>query len=138
MKSAPKPRHQEVIRPKQLFPNKPKHQSAISDKNVKTMTTAIIQFPLPPGAPIDAVKNGFLELAPFFQSPPGLLRKYFLLSDDGSTGGGVYLWTSRQTAQDFSETTIRPMIKEKFHIEPSITYFETPVVVDNVSSHILS
>jgi len=105
---------------------------------MKTMTTAIIQFPLPPGAPIDAVKSGFLEVAPFFQGPPGLLRKYFLLSDDGATGGGVYLWTTRQTAQDFSETTIRPMIKEKFHVEPSITYFETPVIVDNVSSQILS
>jgi hypothetical protein len=107
-------------------------------KNMKTTTTAIIQFPLQPGAPIDAVKNGFLEVAPFFQGPPGLLRKYFLLSDDGATGGGVYLWSSRQTARDFSEGTIRPMIKERFHVEPSITYFETPVIVDNISSQILS
>jgi len=107
-------------------------------KNMKTMTTAIIQYPLPPGAPIDAVKSGFLEVAPFFQGPPGLLRKYFLLSDGGATGGGVYLWTSRQTAHDFSEETIRPMIKERFHVDPSITYFETPVIVDNVSSQILS
>ena len=104
----------------------------------KTMTTVIIQYPLPAGAPTDAVKSGFLEVAPFFQGPPELLRKYFLLSDDSTTGGGVYLWTSRQTAHDFSEGTIRPMIKERFHVEPSITYFETPVIVDNVSSQILS
>ena len=102
------------------------------------MTTATIQFPLPPGAPIEAVKSGFLEVAPFFQAPPGLLRKYSLLSHDGATGGGVYLWTSRETAHDFSEATIRPMIKERFHVEPVITYFETPVIVDNVSSQILS
>ena len=107
-------------------------------KNNETITTVIIQFPLPPGAPIDAVKSGFLEVAPFFQRPPGLLRKYFILSDDGATGGGVYLWTSRQTARDFSEGTIRPMIKERFRVEPSIVYFETPVIVDNVSSQILS
>src|SRR5215813_6066676 len=104
----------------------------------KTMTTAIIQYSLPTGAPMDAVKSGFLEVAPFFQSPPGLLRKYFLLSNDGATGGGVYLWDSRQTAHDFSEATLRPMIKERFHVEPSITYFETPVIVDNVSSQILT
>jgi len=102
------------------------------------MTTVITQFPLPPGVPIDAMKNGFLEVAPFFQGPPGLLRKYFLLSHDGATGGGVYLWTSRQAAHDFSEATIRPMIKERFHVEPSITYFETPVIVDNALSQILS
>jgi len=102
------------------------------------MTTVIIRYPLPPGAPIDAVKSGFVKVAPFFQGPHGLLRKYFLLSDDGTTGGGVYLWTSRQAARDFTEATIRPMIREKFHVEPSITYFETPLVVDNVSSEILS
>ena len=102
------------------------------------MTTAIIEFPLLPGASMDEIKSGFLEVAPFFQGPPGLLRKYFLFSADSATGGGVYLWTSRQMAQDFSEATIRPMIKERFHVEPSITYFETPVIVDNISSEILS
>jgi len=69
---------------------------------------------------------------------PGLLRKYFIVSADGATGGGVYLWTSGQRARDFSEATIRPMIKERFHVEPSITYFETPVIVDNIASQILS
>ena len=102
------------------------------------MTTVIIQYRLPSGAPKASVKTGFFEVAPFFQTPPGLLRKYFLLSDDGATGGGVYLWTSRRKAQNFSEGTIRPMIKEKFHVEPSITYFETPVIVDNASVEILS
>jgi len=102
------------------------------------MTTTITQFPLPPEVALDALKSGFLEVAPFFKSPPGLLRKYFLLSDDGATGGGVYLWASRQNARDFCEGTLRTMIKERFHVEPSIIYFDTPVVVDNVSSEILS
>jgi hypothetical protein len=102
------------------------------------MTTTIIQYRLPAGVPVDAMKKVFLEVAPFFKGAPGLLRKYFLLSDDGATGGGVYLWTSRQSARDFCEGTLRQMIKEKFHVEPSIAYFETPVVVDNVSSEILS
>ena len=37
----------------------------MTTENTKTMTTAIIQYPLPPGAPIEAVKSGFLEVAPF-------------------------------------------------------------------------
>jgi hypothetical protein len=102
------------------------------------MTTTITQFPLPPGVPADALKSGFLEVAPYFKSSPGLIRKYFLISDDHTIGGGVYLWDSRQSARDFSEGTLRTMIKEKFHVDPSITYFDTPVVVDNVSSEILS
>ncbi len=101
------------------------------------MTTTITQFRLPPGVPLDAVKRGILKDAPFFKSPPGLLRKYFLLSEDGVTGGGIYLWKSRESARDFCEGALRSMIKERFHVEPTITYFDTPVVVDNVSSEIL-
>jgi hypothetical protein len=104
----------------------------------KPMTTTITQFPLPPEVSADALKSGFLEVAPYFKNPLGLIRKYFLLSGDHAIGGGVYLWDSRQNARDFSEGTLRMMIKEKFHVDPSITYFDAPVVVDNVSSEILS
>jgi len=29
-------------------------------------------------------------------------------------------------------------VREKYHAEPSLTYFDTPVVVDNVSHEIIS
>ena len=84
------------------------------------MTTTITQFPLPPGVPADALKSGFLEVAPLFKKPPGLIRKYFLISEDRAVGGGVYLWDSLQNARDFSEGTLRTMIKEKFHVDAEI------------------
>ena len=62
------------------------------------MTTSITRFQLPPGIPTEAVKNGFLEVAPQFKHPSGLWRKYFLISEDGKTGGGVYLWKSIEEA----------------------------------------
>jgi hypothetical protein len=42
------------------------------------MTTSITRFQLPSGIPTEAVKDGFLEVAPKFKHPAGLLRKYFL------------------------------------------------------------
>ena len=102
------------------------------------MTTSITRFQLPPGVPIEAIKNGFREVAPKFKEPPGLLRKYFLISEDGKTGGGVYLWKSMEQARTFSEGVIRPMIKDKFKMDPSIEYYESPVVVDNLTSEIIS
>ena len=101
------------------------------------MITAIVRFPLKPGTTLEDAKALFEGSAPKYRAAPGLVRKYYLFGEDG-TGGGVYLWTSRQSARDFSEGTIRPMVKEKFHVEPSIAYFDTPVVVDNVSSEVLS
>lgn len=102
------------------------------------MITSITRFQLPPGIPADAVKNGFLEVAPKFKHPSGLLRKYFLISEDGSTGGGVYLWKSMDEARTFSEGVLRPMLRDNFHVEPTIEYYETPVIVDNVTSEIIA
>jgi hypothetical protein len=101
------------------------------------MTTSITRFQLPPGVPTEAIKAGFLEVAPKFRHPAGLVRKYFLLAEDGKSGGGVYLWNSMQEARDFSEGVLRPMIREKFRVEPSIEYFDAPVIVDNVTSEII-
>ena len=87
---------------------------------------------------IDALKNEIVKVAPQFQTPPGLLRKYFLISEDGATSGGVYLWKTREQARDFSEGFLRSMLRENFHVDPSITYFDTPAVVDNITSEILT
>jgi hypothetical protein len=100
------------------------------------MTATITRFPLPRGIEIAAVKKGFLEVAPKFQDAPGLLRKYFLISQDGKFGGGVYLWKSMEQARRFSEEVLRPMIEETFNAEPSIVYYDAPLIVDNVVSQI--
>jgi hypothetical protein len=100
------------------------------------MITSITRFQLPPGVPTETIKKGFLEVAPKFKHPSGLLRKYFLISEDGKTGGGVYLWKSMDEARSFSEGMLRPMIKDKFQAEPSIEYYDAPVIVDNVTSEI--
>jgi len=94
------------------------------------MITAVVQFQLPENANSESIKADFVHIAPMFQPIPGLIRKYFLLSEDCKTGGGVYLWESRQQAE-------AEAIAEKFGSIPSITYFETPAVVDNLSQAIL-
>ena len=102
------------------------------------MITSIVRYKLPPGIPTETVKEGFVEVAPKFKQPSGLLRKYFLITEDGKTGGGVYLWNSMEQARSFSEGVIRPMIREKFQLEASIEYYESPVVVDNLTSEIIA
>jgi hypothetical protein len=102
------------------------------------MTTSITRFRLPSGVPTSAVKNGFLEVAPHFKYPSGLLRKYFLISEDGTTGCGVYLWNSMEQARTFFKGMLRPMIRDKFQVDPTIEYYDAPVVVDNVTSEIIA
>jgi hypothetical protein len=61
-----------------------------------------------------------------------------VLAEDGSTAGGIYLWKSRADADAMYTESWRAVVREKYGAEPSVTYFETPVVVDNVSDEIVA
>lgn len=80
----------------------------------------------------------FLSTAPTYQSVPGLIRKVYMLSEDGNTVGGIYLWNSRAEADAMYTESWRAFVRKKYGADPSITYFESPVVVDNLSHEILS
>ncbi len=96
------------------------------------MLTVFVQFKLPEFITRDQVEMMFSSAAPMYYEIPGLIRKYFLLSEDGKTAGGVYIWNSRKDAETFYNESFRLSIAEKFGSEPSVSYFESPVVIDNV------
>ena len=95
------------------------------------MTTVVTRFPLPANVPTEQIRAGFTEAAPHFQNVPGLVRKQFLLSPDGKTAGGVYLWSDEAAARSFMLERVAPMIRAKFRVEPTIEFFESPVIVEN-------
>jgi hypothetical protein len=94
------------------------------------MITAIVRFPLTPGTTLDDAKALFEGSAPRYRAAPGLVRKYYLFGEDGS-GGGVYLWESREAAERMYTADWKKMIADHYGTPPQITYFETPVIVDN-------
>jgi hypothetical protein len=96
----------------------------------ENMITSITRFPLSPELERDALRQELEAVAPQFKTIPGLIRKYFLLGEDGNTCGGVYLWDSMAEARAFSEGPLRAMIRQKFSVDPHISYYETPVIVD--------
>ncbi len=102
------------------------------------MITVIAQFKL--SKPITRKEAGsiFLSTAPKYQDVAGLFRKYYVLSQDGNTVGGIYLWNSRAEAEAMYTESWRDFVREKYGTDPSVTYFDTPVVVDNITHEILS
>jgi hypothetical protein len=59
------------------------------------------------------------------------------MSQDGGTAGGVYLWKSQQDAERLDTDEWKKFIRDKYGAEPSVTYFESPVVGDNVAGEIV-
>jgi len=95
------------------------------------MITAIVRFKLP--ATLDAAKAAelFRGSAPKYQGLAGLVRKYYLFDAETRTGGGCYLWESREAAERVYNAEWRQMIADRYGAPPEISFFETPVVVDN-------
>ena len=98
---------------------------------MENMITAITRFPLPAGVTAEQIRAAFDEAAPKFRNVPGLVRKQFLRSKDCRTAGGVYLWNDEGAAHTFMSERVAPMIREKFHVEPTIEFYDSPVIVEN-------
>ncbi|MGD8645793.1 MAG: YdhR family protein [Desulfobacterales bacterium] len=101
------------------------------------MITALVQIKLPEPMAKDKAKDVFAGTAPKYREVTGLIRKYYLLSEDGATAGGVYLWKSREAAEQLYTDDWKTFILQKYGTKPSVTYFDSPVIVDNLVGKII-
>jgi hypothetical protein len=102
------------------------------------MIIAITKFQLKKPVTREEARSIFLSTAPTYQGVAGLFRKSYVLSEDGNSVGGIYLWNSRAEADAMFTDSWRAYVREKYNSDPSVTYFDSPVVVDNVTHEILS
>jgi len=102
------------------------------------MITAIVQFQLPADMTEEKAAALFAKTAPLYQGVDGLIRKYYLFDPETKVGGGAYLWESRAQAEATYGDEWRERIRSHYGVEPTVTYFSTPVVVDNTTGDVLT
>ena len=95
------------------------------------MITAVVNFKLPPHIKLADAAKLFEGSAPKYEGLAGLVRKYYLFDEANHIGGGVYLWESRAAAEAVYTKEWRKMIADRYGAEPQISFFSTPVIVDN-------
>ena len=100
------------------------------------MITEIVTFKLPPGSKREDIFAAFDKTAMTWSQNPDLIRKNYLYDADNAIGGGVYLWKEKAHALKWHGAEFRKRVKELYGAEPTSQYFETPIVVDNVSGDI--
>ena len=100
------------------------------------MITALVQFSLPEPLSVEQARAIFHSTAPRYLGMPGLVRKYYVLSEDGRTAGGVYLWQTRADAERVYTDEWRQFVRDKYGSAPRLSYFEMPVLVDNATGQI--
>ena len=95
-------------------------------------------FTLPKPVTREEAHSMFLSSAPKYRGVKGLIRKHYIVSQDGTTAGGVYIWNSRAEAEALYTESWHAFVREKYGADPAVAYFENPVVVDNVAQQILA
>lgn len=94
------------------------------------MITALVQFDLPLGTTVAEASELFRQSAPEFQAMPGLIRKYCMFGEHGQVIAAC-LWENREAAEQSFDAEWRRRFGQRYGMEPTVTYFATPVVVDN-------
>ena len=95
------------------------------------MITAVVQFDLPQPISLEQAARTFESSAPKYKNLPGLVRKYYLRSEDGRRAGGVYLWETKAAAEAVYNGEWKARVEQLYGSKPEIAWFDTPVIVDN-------
>jgi hypothetical protein len=99
------------------------------------MITAISKFKLRPGLTHEKAIEEIKETIPVYKGRPGLVRKYICLDFEKGYGCGIYLWKTREQAEQFFAFA-RAKIREQTGSDPEITLLDTPVIVDNLTGEV--
>lgn len=98
------------------------------------MITAIVRFKLPETMKLADAEKIFRGSAPIYEGMPGLVRKYYIFDEASHTGGGVYLWESREAAEKVYNADWLKTVTARYGAPPELNFFESPVIVDNASA----
>jgi len=98
------------------------------------MITEIITFKLRPGMTREDVVAAYRKTAPMWRANPDCIRKSYLYDGERHLGGGAYLWKNLEAAKKAHGDAWRRMIDDLYGSGDQIviTYFETPIVADNL------
>jgi hypothetical protein len=94
------------------------------------MILELVIFRSPPGQDRAAVLEDAKSVIPRWKANPDLLRKHFLLGQNGE-GAGVYIWPSVEAAQKAHDDHWRDAVIKRTGGAPTIQYFDLLLLVDN-------
>lgn len=95
------------------------------------MILELVEFNTPQGWTRGQVADEARHVIEKWRANPELLRKHFLLSLDGKTGAGVYIWPSIEAAQNAHGEEWRQSMIKRTGTAPTIRYFDLFLLIDN-------
>ena len=83
------------------------------------------------GADWDAILADARATIPRWRANPALVRKHYLLSEDGEECAGLYVWLTRAAAEMAHDAAWRAGVEKRTGQAPVIRYFQLQMLLDN-------
>ena len=95
------------------------------------MIAALVLFKTDGALTLDEAASRFNTTAPNYRGRDGLHSKAYIYAEDGSKLGGFYIFDSRDAAEALYTDAWRARATELYGVEPTVQYFEVPVLIEN-------
>jgi hypothetical protein len=100
---------------------------ALSSSDSDAVST-LVTIATPDGIDRERLITKFKAAVPVYQKAGGLLRKYFIITDDGKFGG-IYLWSDQAAAQQWFSDAWHQRVRETYGADASIEWFDAPILL---------
>lgn len=95
------------------------------------MITEIVTFDLPTGITREEVMEKYNATVPRWRSNKDLIRKTYIYDPETNTGGGIYLWKTKEAALEGHNAEWCKMAENAYGSAPRFAYFDTMFIIDN-------
>jgi hypothetical protein len=95
-------------------------------------------FRVPAGTPKSQLLETINATAHTYEGVPGLIRKYYGITPDGSSLVGIYLWESAAAAAVFHTADWVAMATARWRTPPRRQEWETPMVVEGARRQLVA
>jgi len=89
--------------------------------------STLVTIQIPAGIGKTRLVQEFQAAIPTYRAVPGLLRKYFILTDDGRFGG-IYLWKDRAAADQWFNAGWRERVRATYGTDATMEWFDTAIL----------
>jgi hypothetical protein len=95
------------------------------------MIVELVLFKSRPGMDRAEILEDAKHTIPRWRANKELLRKHYLLDENGGEGGGLYIWPSREAAEKAHDAEWQAAVEKRTGAKPTFRYFDLLMLLDN-------
>jgi hypothetical protein len=89
--------------------------------------STLVTIPTPAGIGKARLVQEFQAAIPTYRAVPGLLRKYFIITEDGRFGG-IYLWKDQAAAEQWFNAAWKERVRATYGTDATLEWFDTAIL----------